>query len=108
MVFALKKIEKLEKKWIGKVITLAELDEDMSEDKIAWDAFVCPYIRYLELGAASVAVYDEADREETGIEVICAKFDVLDMSDKNIDVEDKDDVAKLGNTQIKITDFYYG
>ncbi|MHB8131168.1 MAG: hypothetical protein ACYDEX_19480 [Mobilitalea sp.] len=104
----MKKIEILEKEWMGRIITIVELDEDVCEDRSAWDVFACPYITYLELGAASVAVYDEADRDETGIDVICAEFDVLDEYDKNIDVENKDDVTKLGYTRIKITGFNFG
>lgn len=67
MVFATKIIERLKKEWMGKIINLTELDEDMCEDKSAWDAFVCPYIQYLKLGTASVANYDGADREGSGI-----------------------------------------
>lgn len=102
------KIENLERKWVGKVMTIAELDEVVCEDRSAWDKFACPYITYLEQGAASVAVYDEADREDTGIEVICAAFDVLDDYDKDIDAEDEDVVIKLGNTRIKINELYFG
>lgn len=102
------KIKNLERKWIGKTMTIAELDEEMCEDRSAWDKFACPYIIYLELGAASVATYDAADSEETGIEVICAAFDVLDDYDKDIDAEDTDAVRKLGNTRIKINGFYFG
>lgn len=102
------KIKNLERKWVGKVMTIAELDEEVCEDRSAWDKFACPYIQYLELGAARVATYDAADSEETGIEVICAAFDVLDEYDKNIDAEDEDAVRILGNTRIKITGFYYG
>lgn len=108
MIYMKSKIKELERKWVGKVITIAELDEDMSETGSAWDKFACPYIAYLELGAASVATYDKGDREETGVEVICAEFDVLDEYDKDFDAENEDDVRKLGNTMIKITGFYYG
>ena len=89
-------------------MTIAELDEEVCEDRSAWDKFACPYIQYLELRAASVATYYKADRDKTDVEVICAEFDVLDEYDKNIDVEDADAVRKLGNTKIKITGFYYG
>jgi len=102
------KIKNLERKWVGKVLTIAELDEEICEDRSAWDAFACPYITYLELGAASVATYDEADKEEKGIEVICADFDVLDDYDIDIDAEDANAVKELGETRIKITGFYYG
>lgn len=102
------KIKSLERKWVGKTMTIAELDEDMCEDGSAWDTFACPYIPYLEIGAASVAVYDEADKEETSIEVICVDFDVLDKYDKNINVDDEDEIKKLGSTRIKINGFYYG
>lgn len=102
------KIKSLERQWKGKTITIADLDEELCEDRSAWDKFACPYITYLELGAASVAVYDEPDRQETGIEVICAEFDVLDAYDKDIDVEDEDAVRALGNTKVKISGFYYG
>jgi hypothetical protein len=109
MVIKMKsKIRNLERKWVGKTITIAELDKEICEDRSAWDKSACPYIQYLELGAASVATYDEADRKETGIEVICAAFDVLDDYDENIDVEDEDAVCKLGETRIKITGFYFG
>lgn len=108
VIYMKSKIKNLERKWVGKTITIAELDEEVCEDRSAWDKSACPYIQYLELGAASVVANNVADKEETGIEVICADFDVLDDYDKNIDVEDEDAVRKLGNTRIKITGFYFG
>lgn len=108
VIYMKSKIKNLERKWIGKTITIAELEEEICEDRSAWDEFACPYIACLELGAASVAAYDEVDKEEKGIEVICAAFDVLDDYDIDIDAEDEDAVEELGETRIKITGFYFG